>query len=514
MTKHLISIRIVLTFLVFICGLFTARAQVIPVNERPTCFFYQEFTYINQYTDTPKAVIFSSYIYRFNPQEEDDLYEDDHLADLLQLSADDVNDIIKYDESRQPSEEYYIDMYPMGLPDRVWAHHDGFRSHATGPELYRTFESTTVNLVAVREEMIRDFQDRGYQVYQIDFATEFEGTIILNEDDFEKVEKLDPMWIGHYRKGCLKTMAKDYYKAHNKKEEKKKDSSKSTSDEWTDEERLTAYRMGQLNNAIAAVETARNEQTLEAWQNARAAIDNYYATGGLLLPYGMEEEVTNNLQSAMLAYGVVSVVETLTSSPWSYGYGQFLDAENETYIHRFNFGLSGSYNDSWASIDFSIMSNLMKMPASTLNYRFEDEDGNAWNAVDSVLIDKTQVFTISVGPAITFWPQKNIFLQFTPELNLGFQFDENDSPMPAYTAFPGLNSKLGFRLGRVYLSGTYGLIWKGYEVDDLSPYYTKEGVVNPNTSPTYGTWIADNYNGGKITQYSYWMVSLGLYLGE
>lgn len=513
MTKYL-KFRTVLTFLLFISGLCAVRAQVVPQKERDAYFFYQEFTYVNEYTDTPKAVIFSSYIYRFNPQEDKDKYEEGHMQTLLQLSANAVHDQIKYDESRKLDEDYYHDLYPVGLPDPIIAHYDGFTSQATGPELYRTFESTTVNLVAVREEMIRDYQDRGYQVYQIDFSTEFEATTILNEDDFEKVEKLDPLWIGHYRKGCLKRMAKEYYREHYKKEEKKKDSGKSTYDNRTDEEKISDYRVSQYNNAMAAVERARSEQTLEAWQNARAALDNYYAIGGLLIPPGVDEEVNNNLQTAALAYGVVSVVETLTSSPWSYGYGQFLDAENETYIHRFNFGLSGAYNDSWASVDISIMSNLMKMPASTLNYSFVDEDGNTWDATESVLIDETQIFSASVGPAFTFWPQKNIFIQITPEVNLGFQFDNNDSPMPMYTAFPGLNSKLGLRLGRVYLSGTYGLIWKGYDIDELSTYYTKPGVVNPDTNPTYGNWVADNYNGGSMTQYTYWMVSLGLYLGE
>lgn len=513
MTKYF-SFKIVPAFFIFISGLFTVSAQVIPVKERFACFFYQEFTYINEYTDTPKAVLFSSYIYRFNPKEEKDKYEYNHLKTLLQLSANDVQDQIEYDERREPAEEYYPDMYPVGLPDPVWAFYDGFMSKSTGPELYRTFESTTVNIVAVREKMIRDFQDRGYQVYRIDFATEFEGTITLNEGDFEKVEKLDPVWIGHYRKGCLKRMAEDYYKAHNKEEERKKDSGKSTYDNRTDEEKISDYRISLYSNAIAAVERARSEQTVEAWQNARAALDNYYAMGGLLIPQSMDQEVNAGLQNAMLAYGVVSMVETLTSSPWSYGYGQFLDAKNETWIHRFNFGLSGAYNDSWASVDFSVMSNYMQMPQATLNYRFEDNNGTSWDATESTLIDKVQIFTISVGPAFTFWPQKNIFIQITPEAHLGFQFDHNDSPLPLYTAFPGLNSKLGFRLGRVYISGTYGIMWKGYDVDDLSEFYTKPGVVNPNTNPTYGTWIADNYNGGSMTRYAFWMVSLGLYLGE
>jgi hypothetical protein len=119
----------------------------------------------------------------------------------------------------------------------------------------------------------------------------------------------------------------------------------------------------------------------------------------------------------------------------------------------------------------------MRLPTRTLNYTFESDNGTLWNAEKSRTIDNVKIFSISFGPSFTLWPQKNIFLQITPEVNVGFQNNGDETILKTFTLFPSLASKIGLRFGKVYLSGTYGLIFKKFEVDKSSPFAEETDAI-------------------------------------
>jgi len=506
--------------LILFCLFFTifntaAQTYPKPVAQREVCFFYQEWSITNKSTD-PKVLVISSHLYRFNPNSRDSDFRAgngfENFKDQLQLSVDAVENQMEFDE-RLPGNQSHHSVGPYGSRGVEWAFWwQSVRSEATGPELYTQYTNTTQHLLAIREAIIKEYRDNGYTIFQVDFSAEVEDSFDTSE--MERVEKLSPLYITPYRKGVIKKISEDHLRKNERSEPESED------EEEFDPEEYKAKVCGtEKIKAAAAIERARSEQTLESWFAARAALDNFNSLcqNVYYKEPDWETEVNNGLASAQLAQGLESVAAVVTGMPWSYGYGRFLDTENDTYIHRFNVGLAGGYSNQMVSIDLSIMSNLMKLPTHKLISRFVADDGSKWNtAPQSRDLNDLQVFSISIGPAITFWPQKNIFLQVIPELNVGMQFGDRDkAPVEDFTAFPGLNGKLGFRIGRVYLSGTYGMIWKGFaSINEELMLAPEPGSINTVNGIVEGTWVPESFDDGKVFQHTYWLLSLGLYLGE
>jgi hypothetical protein len=296
------------------------------------------------------------------------------------------------------------------------------------------------------------------------------------------------------------------------KEQKEK--KKKTKKEQDSEYNLYIYCQKQKDNVANLIQRARALNTLEAWEIVNSAYSNFTPTCGstyILLPVEWKNEIDKNLMALTASEALIGTAQLLSSSPWNYGYGEFIDATNNNYIHRFGFGVSGSYEDKIASIDFSMYCNIMRLPTRTLNYTFESDNGTLWNAEKSRTIDNVKIFSISFGPSFTLWPQKNIFLQITPEVNVGFQNNGDETILKTFTLFPSLASKIGLRFGKVYLSGTYGLIFKKFEVDKSSPFAEETGSINGyNVGTVNGKWIADNFDNNEYVKHTYWLISIGL----
>lgn len=285
-----------------------------------------------------------------------------------------------------------------------------------------------------------------------------------------------------------------------------------TKEEEDRDYKLYLYCLGQYNYVEKLVLQARGKRTNAAWEEARKAYDNYTCYNKVPLNYAWKKEIDNGLMATAVSEAVITTIATLTSTPWTYGYGQFIDAKNSTYYHRFQLGISDSYDETFANLELSIMSNLMKLPTRTLNYTFEADNGSKWNSTQTRQFDDVKIFSVSLGPSLTFWPQKNIYIQTTPEVNLGFNFSDN-APVPIFTAFPAVQGKLGLRFGIVYLSGTLGMLWKPLKVDKSSSFASEKGTINGyNVGTVEGKWVAQKFDDDKWVQHKYWMLSLGLRL--
>ena len=293
-----------------------------------------------------------------------------------------------------------------------------------------------------------------------------------------------------------------------------KEKKKKTKEEEDSEYNFYIYCQKQKNNVANLIQKARELNTLEAWEIANNAYSNFYTNCSstyILLPMEWKNEIDKNLMALTASEAIIGTAQLLSSSPWNYGYGQFIDASNNNYIHRYGFGVAGSYEDKIASIDLSIYCNIMRLPTRTLNYFFESDNGTLWNAEKSRKIDNIKIFSISFGPSFTLWPQKNIFLQVTPEVNVGSQNNGDETILKTFTLFPSLASKIGLRFGKVYLSGTYGLIFKKFEIDNYSPFAEETGSINGyNVGTVNGKWIADNFDNNEYVKHTYWLISIGL----
>ena len=66
-------------------------------------------------------------------------------------------------------------------------------------------------LEKIRESVIKDYQSKGYRVYQLDFSPNLRGGLAYNYNhvklgkyvnwEMERVSPLSPLWIPFYKKG-------------------------------------------------------------------------------------------------------------------------------------------------------------------------------------------------------------------------------------------------------------------------------------------------------------------------
>lgn len=274
--------------------------------------------------------------------------------------------------------------------------------------------------------------------------------------------------------------------------------------------------IGKKTDIEKLIQKARQNRTADSWiaaQNAYQDFYNDYCKSKVGLPLEWKEEIDTNVMSFVASEAVVGTAEMLATSPWTYGYGEFIDAKNKTYVHRFQLGMSGTYiTDQVVNVDLSLMVNIMRIPSRTAKYIFEADDSNLnfSNVEKFKEFNKINVFSLSIGPSINIWPQKNIFINLIPEINLGMQ-SSDDAPVKPFTIFPTVISRVGFRLGKVYLSGTYGLMYKKLQVDQYSDFVKEKGTINAyNHGTVQGNWIANSFDNDKFLKHSYWLISLGL----
>lgn len=277
---------------------------------------------------------------------------------------------------------------------------------------------------------------------------------------------------------------------------------KSSIDDW----KATACATEQFK-LERLVKVARNNGTYENWQKAQQQELNMQQLCGFASAYS--QEIQQNMQSATLVKSAETAYALVTKTPWSYGYGQFFNAPNQTYVHRFIIGgLDVAYDDRVVKLSFSAAMTVMRLPMFNVNYRFEGNKGEKMNSIKTVEIDNYSNFAIAVGTSLNIWPQKNVFIKLNPEIQAGLS-----SKYTGFTLFPTVNGSVGVRLGKVYLSGTYGLLWSKINANNFDG---EDGSVTYGGTTTIikGRWIPDNVNDGKWLQNSYWLVSIGLQLGN
>lgn len=293
--------------------------------------------------------------------------------------------------------------------------------------------------------------------------------------------------------------------------EKKTEESSSTSSSF---DKNLYYACLSLSNAVMQkVQYARDHRTdARAWRDAQTAINNFncqYAG----ISQDVIDEVNRNVTATTISDFATSSYDYFTSCPWTYGYGQFFDATNKTYIHRFILGLNGEYSEKFADISFSVNCNLMRLPSRQLSYRFESSNSSIkWNSTKVKPVDNVNAFMLALGSAITIWPHKNFFMAATPELMLGFTHG-TDVPTGMFSYAPALNTQAGFRFGKVYLSGNYGMFALKLTADAQKYGGSEAGTIQTAQYGTInGNWLADKFDDGKAVTHKYWAISLGLNL--
>lgn len=253
---------------------------------------------------------------------------------------------------------------------------------------------------------------------------------------------------------------------------------------------------------------AREKNSLDAWQDA----DNHRKSMGrfCFASTGFEDEIERSLKAATLVASAKAISTLVVATPWNYGYGQFFGADNGANLHRFQLGTSGgSFENERFNVSFSLLTQFVKFPTMTVNYRFEGDKGEEINNLRAKEKDDYNSFGFAMGPSFNIWPHKNIFIRLIPEMQFGIA----TKTFSGFNYSPAMNSILGVRLGKVYLSGNYGLMWskigvKGFDEEEGSITY------GGTTTEVKGTWIPENVNDKKTISNKYWVISLGLQLGD
>ena len=314
---------------------------------------------------------------------------------------------------------------------------------------------------------------------------------------------------------------KDAEKEKDKKDTKTNKTEKTAEKTKTEKDRDAAalmYCIGKKTEVEQAIINARNDRhNKEKWDNARALYNNFYNTCGysnVYLPSEWKAEIDRNIDALTVSEALTSTYDMLTSTPWYYGYGQFIDTgASKGYYHRFGLGIGDSYEEKFFDLKFAINTNLLRLPTRRLNYRFEAEDGTSWSTVKSKNLTKVSIMAISWGPTVTLWPTKFLYLQSSTEINGGFNLTM-EAPTPWFALYLSNHNKLGFRMGRVYISGTYGNLWLKMKPSSSSSWAKEKGTLNTYTGVKQGNWVADNFDDGKAVQHGFWIVTLGLNLGN
>lgn len=489
--------------LLVICLSFHRGAgQVLPEGQRPVHFYYQEIGLVGK--SEPRILLISSHIYRVRQQTDVNL--ETILESTFSVGFYDLLDMIKYNE------RLTIPVEKLGFKGEIhaheWADYDGFESMATGPDLYRHYDHTTRHLHDVREKILADYRSKGYRIFQIDTRPYLD--LGAHESLVEFVEKLSPLEVEVYRPGVIRSILEN---AAKRKTEKKDDPKPKTKRKEISHYEACLYARERV---IAAMAEAERRPSTNRWKKAQAEYDNFLggcATSGVDIPVEWMNQISAGYAAAFAVEAAKTVYTTFTTVPWTYGYGQFFDAENKTYYHRFQLGgMSGTYNRRRpVTVSFSLMSNIVRLPAYTVHYRFWDDAGNPWNSAHkSERVENLGFVTGSLGPKLSIWPQRNFFIRATPEIHLGFN-NGTGAPVVTFTAFPGAHGEAGIRIGKVYLSAACGMIWKKFDVNTNISYARKNGVYESAFSGTvYGEWEAESFEEGQMRRHRYWVFSLGL----
>lgn len=507
-------IRIAFTTLFLFCIIITNAQKIekeIPEKERDAWFYYKTF----EYKSKPMVAFVSSYIFRnkYDHISHHTLPSSDYLKTIIKIGMHDKMDYIDFSS-------YGVEKYVSGSELQIGtAHWNVFATGAPEPKFKNTTNntnrSTTSYIIAIRESVIEDLKKDGYTVYQIDFKENY--TFKLEEKDYlkslEHIEKLSTLTAPIYQTG-------DFERAYNKAKEnedetkKKKEQSKIKSED--SKSNFSSYCFNLSYDIIQKYQyykTQSNQinQPLVTRQMLLEKISNYQ--NECPAQASRDQDVINiyNELNYNIEEGLSSAVELFTSSPWSIGYGQFLDSKNGTYFIRLGLGFAtADYEGTFAKLSWQINTNFVKLPTRSLIYKFHGNDGVVYESTTkSDEIDDIKGVLISLGPTLTFWPHKNIFLQIAPEVYGGYLRSDKDDNFPMFSVIPGGDAKLGFRFGKVYISGSYGMLFKKFNLAKDADYKAQETTLNFNGSPVKGKWVAGNYDHEKWLKHSFWTINLG-----
>lgn len=316
--------------------------KTIPVNERECWFFYHEFVGSGE---EPKALLISSYIFRRKHEFEGRhaIYDRNHLMNVSRSSMyKKIGDVDHNEHSHNLNEK----MYSFKSVLDEWSFWRGSYADGTGDDSYNTYNSVTYRMVEVRNNLIKEYQDKGFTVFQIKFD-EYDDEHFI-KTGVEKVEQLSPTWIAYYRKGDLQNMAKNYHSSKNTKKSSSSSPKKSSSTKTTEVPYCTSQTW-RVQNSIAQAEYLN---TTEAWQEAKATYEDAYGKcGQSILNYiYLKNRIDKGLKDVALTNIVTEVMDAVGRSEIEGFMGENeSEQENGTGLlqmginYKFIFGLNQSY---------------------------------------------------------------------------------------------------------------------------------------------------------------------------
>ena len=204
------SSKTALSFSIFFILCFNSLLQAQPyqvdVKDQPTYFAYAEATRID---GKLKVLFISSHIIRMKNSKMPSIDID------LELDFDERVAHIPYDEKFYNNDVKDIAIRKVGHEDiygnygvwnLTWKHY-GAITHQ---------DNTLSALEKIRESVIKDYQSKGYRVYQLDFSPNLRGGLAYNYNhvklgkyvnwEMERVSPLSPLWIPFYKKGEIRQL--------------------------------------------------------------------------------------------------------------------------------------------------------------------------------------------------------------------------------------------------------------------------------------------------------------------
>lgn len=184
--------------------------KAAPVAERPAYFIYSA----GERTDKKlKVLIISTYIYRAK----NFAFPHDKISTGMSLDFSKKILRIEQEEKHFPADYDNIIFSPMKVADIYGNFQQWNITHQYYDGITQGDNSLTA-LEKIRTALIKDYQQRGYRVYQVNFIPEINGanqtsykyydeqSKTYGTCEFDNLEPLSPLWIPPFRKGDIKSL--------------------------------------------------------------------------------------------------------------------------------------------------------------------------------------------------------------------------------------------------------------------------------------------------------------------
>lgn len=266
-----------------------------PVAERPAYFIYSA----GERTDKKlKVLLISTYIYRAK----NFAFPHDQISTGMSLDFSKIILRIEREEKYFPADYDNIMFNPMKVSDIYGNFQRWNITHQYYDGITQNDNSLTA-LEKIRTALIKDYQQKGYSVYQVSFAPEIDGanqtsysyydaqTSTYKKFAFEQLSPLSPLWIPPFRTGNIRNVLAGLNTSTSQSSGGIVIESKSTGKSQTSNSTSYSSTSSSASKSSDDPEKWKREADLKMWEAAalEAKGDTLYGMGALFYMQALDQ---------------------------------------------------------------------------------------------------------------------------------------------------------------------------------------------------------------------------------